>query len=131
MVEPTIFEHRRRARAVIRRASGTRPTIALAAFLICVASFGASAQTEIAETTATVKKTFGCLSYDDFKEVLFAGISGNPSKAYELSVRYKCVMFEEGETVTIVRERLISVCVSPPNDSACYWIRFDRLQRSD
>jgi hypothetical protein len=108
-----------------------RLTIACAACLICVASFAPNAQTEIVGMTTTVKKTFGCPSYDGFKEVMVAGIAGNPKKAHDLAVQYQCVMFDEGETVTIMRERVISICVKPLDDSACYWIPLDKLQRSD
>jgi hypothetical protein len=106
-----------------------RPIIAFAALLICAASFAPNAQTEIVGTTTTVKKTFGCPSYDQFKEVLLAGIAGNPNKASDLALRYKCVIFDEGETVTIIRELSISVCVKPLDDSDCYWITIDKLQR--
>src|SRR5262245_58516376 len=102
-----------------------RPTIAFAALLICAAP---DAHTEIVGTTRTVKKAFGCPSYDQLKEVMLAA---NPKKAFDLAVRYKCVMFDEGETVTIIRERLISVCAKPLDDPACYWITIDKLQRSD
>jgi hypothetical protein len=105
-----------------------RPIIAFAALLICAASFAPDAHTEIVGTTRTVKKAFGCPSYDQFKEVM---VEANPTKAFDLAVRYKCVMFDEGETVTIIRERLISVCVKPLDDSACHWITIDKLQRSE
>jgi hypothetical protein len=135
MVEPTISEHRRRARAVLRRPHGIRSAIAFAALLICVASFGENAQTEIAGKpgeAATVKmNTLGCPSMDGLREVELAGRTENIDRAVELAIRDKCVSFEKGETVTIMRVGPLSRCVKPLGNPACFWIRFYHLNLYD
>jgi len=108
-----------------------RQTIAFASLLICAASFAPDAHTEIVGKTRTVKQTIGCPSYDDFKELLTLVMAGHEKQARDAAIRYNCVSFAEGEAVTILRERLIFVCVRPLDDSDCYWIRMDHLKRSD
>jgi hypothetical protein len=131
MVERTICEHRRRVRAVLRRASETRLSAAFAALLICAASFGAHAETALDEMTATIKPgTFGCPSYEDAKDVMFRQ-GRSVDKLVELAVQYKCVALPNGQAVTIMDKRFFFRCVKLLDDSACYWTRYDWLRFSD
>jgi hypothetical protein len=133
MVEPTISEHRRRARAVLRRASGTRSTIAFAALLVCSASFAPDAHTQVVGETGTVKQiTAGCSSHKNLRTLLLSAYFG--ASASDALQRYNCVVLHEGETVVIEQELERdsvgnwNICVRRLNDSDCYWMRFDDLK---